>query len=619
METETDELEQLINEGQYVKALALVEACSNKTHVSQKFLQGKLNFFLKRYDQSRESLLDALAARTAGKKPVNDSCIAEIYYYLSKVQTVLAQHSQALLSAMMTLDYCQSNHLYWIQLGKALRWTNFTLYDAQFERRVIEALQRENIDALFLANAGYSLLKHHPKHSRVIATFLEKGQAAIEDPEVNNALMALLGDPLFLLLLEKSQVIDREIETFLTLLRRTLLLKGMFLTKIEPFLTAFALTAYRQEYVYAITPEEELVLKAYQQQAINDHKTLSLLCAYAPLRFWTVSETVQKVDKRLIKQQIENQKEERRLESTISRLKPLTDDISIKVQQQYEENPYPRWSQAMLEPPASLQRIIDEELPNNCIEITQENHPKILIAGCGTGRHALHSASRYGGSEVTAIDISRRSLAYAKRKAMELQLQHVNFIQADILDLESMEEYFDVIECVGVLHHMQNPGLGLYRLCQRLKPGGLINIGLYSERGRQDVLAARKLAAALSLDARPSGIRRCRAEIANLPDQSIGKRLAASFDFFSMSSCRDLIFHVHERCFNIPEIEKMLTENSLTFLGFTLSEMGLFYEYLRAYPDDVHGLSLAQWNDFECSHPDAFMGMYQFWCQKKSS
>ena len=32
-----------------------------------------------------------------------------------------------------------------------------------------------------------------------------------------------------------------------------------------------------------------------------------------------------------------------RLRSTIARLTPIDDDVSLRVQQQYEENPYPRW------------------------------------------------------------------------------------------------------------------------------------------------------------------------------------------------------------------------------------------------------------------------------------
>ena len=40
-------------------------------------------------------------------------------------------------------------------------------------------------------------------------------------------------------------------------------------------------------------------------------------------------------------------------------------------------------------------------------------------------------------------------------------------------------------------------------------------------------------------------------------------------DFFTTGECRDLLFHVQEHQFTIPEIKNFLAEIGLTFLGFT--------------------------------------------------
>ena len=54
-------------------------------------------------------------------------------------------------------------------------------------------------------------------------------------------------------------------------------------------------------------------------------------------------------------------------------------------------------------------------------------------------------------------------------------------MQADILNLDQLNQDFDIIESSGVLHHMDEPLIGWKSLTDILKPGGLMNIGLYSE------------------------------------------------------------------------------------------------------------------------------------------
>ena len=59
----------------------------------------------------------------------------------------------------------------------------------------------------------------------------------------------------------------------------------------------------------------------------------------------------------------------------------------------------------------------------------------VLVAGCGTGQHALTTARKYENSFITALDLSLSSLSYAKRKADELQINsdtrnHANYLQS---------------------------------------------------------------------------------------------------------------------------------------------------------------------------------------------
>ena len=94
--------------------------------------------------------------------------------------------------------------------------------------------------------------------------------------------------------------------------------------------------------------------------------------------------------------------------------------------------------------------------------------------------------------EILAIDLSLASLAYALRKTEEFSLKSIRYMQADILNLRKLDQKFDLIECAGVLHHMENPMVGWKILTECLKPGGLMMIGLYSDLARQHIAKVRR-------------------------------------------------------------------------------------------------------------------------------
>ena len=63
----------------------------------------------------------------------------------------------------------------------------------------------------------------------------------------------------------------------------------------------------------------------------------------------------------------------------------------------------------------------------------------------------------------------------------------------------------------------------------------------------------------------PDGIRQFRQDIWTADDGTLGTAMAASDDFYSVSGCRDLMFHVHEQRTSIPEIKTFLAGNGLSF------------------------------------------------------
>jgi SAM-dependent methyltransferase len=239
--------------------------------------------------------------------------------------------------------------------------------------------------------------------------------------------------------------------------------------------------------------------------------------------------------------------------------------------------------------------------------------PLILIAGCGTGQHSIETASRFSNCHVTAVDLSLASLAYAQRKSNELRFTNIDYLQADILHLHQMGKEFDIIESVGVLHHMDEPMAGWRVLVDLLKPGGLMKIGLYSELARHHIVEIREGIASLGLGTSATEIRKFRQSLAESHDENHWL-LTTSPDFFSFSTLRDLIFHVQEHRFTLPQIKNCLNELGLKFCGFENEDTNSRFRELHGEEADIYNLAL--WHQFEKSNPSAFAGMYQFWCQK---
>jgi SAM-dependent methyltransferase/tetratricopeptide (TPR) repeat protein len=306
----------------------------------------------------------------------------------------------------------------------------------------------------------------------------------------------------------------------------------------------------------------------------------------------------------LIVQQISEPAEERRIAAAIPALTVIEGEVSRLVRQQYEENPYPRWVTAG---PAGRPAVLHKSAP--------EQTPDVLIAGCGTGLSATEFARDVRGARILAIDLSLASLAYAKRMAQKFRLTNIEFAQADIMKLGTLGRQFDFIDASGVLHHLAEPWEGWQILLSLLRPGGAMEVGLYSAQARRNVVAGRALIAQRSYRPTPDDIRRCREDIAAAADGSLLKTLTQSDDFFTVSECRDMLFHPQEHRLTLPQIQAFLAATDLQFMGFALPPPVLRRFALR-FPSEAALTDLACWHAFECEAPETFGGMYLFTVRK---
>ena len=319
----------------------------------------------------------------------------------------------------------------------------------------------------------------------------------------------------------------------------------------------------------------------------------------------------------LLAQQISAPSEEKLLRTSMPVLTAICDDVSTQVRTQYEENPYPQWVKAAPgHSPKTVDAYMWERFPlSPFIELKKDDDIDILVAGCGTGQHSIETARRFKGVQVLAIDLSMASLCYAKRQTRALGLDNIHYAQADIMMLSSITQTFDVIETSGVLHHLADPLAGWRVLLALLRPRGLMLLGLYSETARRDIVAAQDFIAARGYRPTADDIRRFRKEVLACADGTPLKNVTLATDFFSLSACRDLLFHVQEHRLTLPKIAAFLAENNLQFLGFEL-DLQTNRDYARHFPSDIAMTDLAKWHQYETDNPRTFLQMYNFWVQK---
>ena len=146
-----------------------------------------------------------------------------------------------------------------------------------------------------------------------------------------------------------------------------------------------------------------------------------------------------------------------------------------------------------------------------------------------------------------------------------------------------------------------------------------MNIGLYSKIGRQNVVKARKYITEKGYPSSDSDIRECRQDIIKVSNDLSFEQLLESDDFYSLGTCRDMLFHVQEQLFSLEEIADMLDMLKLKFTGFDFVSHETFKKYIQKFPKDKKMRSLSNWEKFERENPSTFAGMYRFSVKKKNS
>ncbi len=257
-------------------------------------------------------------------------------------------------------------------------------------------------------------------------------------------------------------------------------------------------------------------------------------------------------------------------------------NISQAVQQLYDTYPFPPETLLDEPPPGYNWRWNWPVAYSFCTGQKPKNQAiRILDAGCGTGVGTDYLVHLNPEAHVTAIDLSSGALEVAQERCQRSGADRVTFHHLSIYDVGQLEGEFDLINCVGVLHHLPDPIRGIKALASKLAPGGLFHIFVYAELGRWEIRLMQQAIRLLQQNstlAQPTGetyqegVKIGRQIFAALPENN--RILKREKERWAMENHRDASFadmyvHPQEIDYNIDTLFELIEASGLEFLGFS--------------------------------------------------
>jgi len=119
--------------------------------------------------------------------------------------------------------------------------------------------------------------------------------------------------------------------------------------------------------------------------------------------------------------------------------------------------------------------------------LTQQDIENALVLelGCGNGSLMLHMAGWHP-SLIQGVDLGSSAITAAQNMEATTFLNW-KVVQADLTTFESGG--FDVVYCIGVLHHLKDPKHGLDAVIRNTSAGGRFHCWVYGKEGNGVVIA----------------------------------------------------------------------------------------------------------------------------------
>lgn len=155
-------------------------------------------------------------------------------------------------------------------------------------------------------------------------------------------------------------------------------------------------------------------------------------------------------------------------------------EVTDKVRSFYEENPFPSY-EGVEEFGELVAKGSANPFSAKLLEAVGINK-LVLECGCGTGQ--LSHFLQLNNNHVLGVDMSLASLGLAVEHKVRNDLARSAFCQMNIFDLAIRDASFDVVISHGVLHHTFDARKAFLHIARKVKPGGIVMVGLYNRYAR---------------------------------------------------------------------------------------------------------------------------------------
>jgi SAM-dependent methyltransferase len=194
-------------------------------------------------------------------------------------------------------------------------------------------------------------------------------------------------------------------------------------------------------------------------------------------------------------------------------------------------------------------------------------------------------------AQVVGIDLSAGTLAVARERCQKSKADRVEFHHLSLFEVDQLPGEFDLINCVGVLHHTPDPIAGIQALAQKLAPGGLMHIFVYGELGRWEIKLMQQAIALLQGEKRGDyrdGVQVGRQIFSALPENNRlvrRERERWSLENHQDECFADMYVHPQEIDYNIDTLFELIDASGLEFLGFSNPRVWQLDRLLTQAPD----------------------------------
>ena len=202
---------------------------------------------------------------------------------------------------------------------------------------------------------------------------------------------------------------------------------------------------------------------------------------------------------------------------------------------------------------------------------------RVLVAGGGTGDSTVWLAKQLmdcPDAEVVYVDFSKNSMEIAQKRAEYQKVTNITWIEDSLLNISKLGlGKFDFVNCIGVLHHLENPDIGLQILSDSLKEDGGGSIMVYGQYGRTGVYQIQELLrrTGKGLESRKEEVSSAWDVMNCLPATNWfvrGQEMLQDHKVYGDIGLYDLFLHKQDRAYTVPQLYEFVEKAGLHVAAF---------------------------------------------------